>query len=485
MNDNIPLVDVLIVGAGLSGIGAAYHLKTKCPDRSFHVLEARDNIGGTWDLFKYPGIRSDSDMYTLGYSFKPWISDNAIADGPAILSYIRETATENDLLEHIQFNAKVVTANWDSNEAKWTIGILNTKTQQLEYHQSSFLYMCCGYYDYDQGYLPDFKQVDQFKGPFFHPQLWPSDLNYDGKKIVVIGSGATAVTLVPELAKKASHVTMLQRSPTYILSAPQKDTIANTLRKILPLKLAYFLSRWKNILLGISLFSFFRKFPETSKKLLIKGAEKEIGAEKFEEKHFNPSYNPWDQRLCLVPDSDLFKSIKNGGASIVTDEVDYFTNNGLMTKSGKMIDADIIVSATGLKMKVLGGTKLTIDGVTRAPSDTYCYRGMMFTDIPNMILSFGYTNASWTLKSDLTADYVCRLLNYMSTKKLKICTPRMKDADIKEEPFLDFNSGYVLRAMDELPKQGNKRPWKVFQNYILDIFNFRYHKINDEALDFQ
>ncbi len=476
--------DIIIVGAGLSGIGAAYHITTRCSDQRFKILESREAIGGTWDLFQYPGIRSDSDMYTLGYSFKPWISDDAIADGPAILRYIRETAEENDLVKHIQFNSEVKTASWCSAAAQWTLGVINKQSGIIENHTCQFLFLCSGYYDYDQGYMPALKGAENFIGPLFHPQHWPRDLTYENKKVVVIGSGATAVTIVPQLAKKASSVIMLQRTPTYYFSAPKKDGIANFLRKVLPLKMAYFLSRWKNILMGVGSYSFFRKWPQTSKNFLIKIAKKEIGSEKFDHKHFDPPYNPWDQRLCLIPDSDLFKTVKEGKAEIITDHIDHITTKGILLQSGKCIDADIIVCATGLKVKILGGISLDIDGQQYKPSDSYCYRGMMFTDIPNMALSFGYTNASWTLKSDLTAEYVCRLLNYMKKNNLKTCIPRMREIDIRDEPFLDFNSGYILRNNHLLPKQGHRRPWRVFQNYILDIFNFRYHKINDKALDF-
>lgn len=476
--------DVLIVGAGLSGIGAAHHLKTKCPNHTFTILEARDAIGGTWDLFRYPGIRSDSDMYTLGYAFKPWENAKAIADGPDILSYIKETAQEDGTEKQIKFNHKVVNANWSTKEAIWQVDCEIIGQDRIESYTCNFLFMCSGYYDYDAGYTPDFKGRDRYKGLIAHPQKWTSDIDYAGKKVIVIGSGATAVTLVPEMAKTADNVIMLQRSPTYIFTAPAKDSIANFFRKIMPSKVAHFINRWRKIILQITFFKACRKWPKTMKNLIVKGVKKELGEDFDVGKHFSPSYNPWDQRMCLVPDSDLFKAIKNKSASIVTDHIDTFTEKGILLKSGKELEADIIVTATGLQLKVLGGMEVTIDGKKLETSERYCYRGMMFSDIPNLALAFGYTNASWTLKSDLTCLYVCRLLNYMDKNNLRMVVPRFNDPSVEPEPLLDFNSGYVLRALDDMPKQGSKRPWKVFQNYPLDIISLKYGSIKDDALEY-
>lgn len=475
--------DVIIVGAGLSGIGAAHHIRHKCPDRSFAILESRATMGGTWDLFKYPGIRSDSDMYTLGYSFKPWISDDAIADGPAILDYINETAQESNLDDHIHYNHKVVSVNWTSEDSKWQIQA--TVGGQVISFSCNFLFLCSGYYSYDNGYTPEFEGMENFGGQIVHPQKWTEDIDYTDKKVVVIGSGATAVTLVPELAKKASLVTMLQRSPSYILNAPKQDKIAIFLRKILPNGLAYKMARWKNILMSILFFKASRRWPKAIKGMIMKGIQKELGSEIDVNKHFNPTYNPWDQRLCLVPDNDLFLALKGGQADIVTDHIQRFTSDGIELKSGKTLNADLIVTATGLVMEFASNITITVDGLETHSSDLYCYRGMMFSGVPNLALSFGYTNASWTLKSDLTCDRVCRLLNYMTKHKYTQCIPTLNDEEIQEIPFLDFSSGYVMRAMDDMPKQGANRPWRVFQNYVLDIFNFRYSSLKDKYMEFK
>ena len=476
--------DVIIVGAGLSGIGAAFHLQEKCPDQSIAILEARSAMGGTWDLFRYPGIRSDSDMFTLGYIFKPWIAKEAIADGPAILEYIHETAKENGIDKKIRYNHKVVGASWSTDASKWTLTIDHGEGTDQTEMSCNFIFMCSGYYDYDEGYTPDFEGVDHFSGSVVHPQKWTSEIDYAGKKVIVIGSGATAITLVPEMAKTAKHVTMLQRSPTYVVSAPERDSIANFLRKVLPNKTAYAISRWKNILYSILMFKVCRKWPKFMRGLIMKGVEKQLGKEYDIEKHFGPKYNPWDQRLCLVPDNDLFESINHGSSSVVTDHIERFTEKGILTRSGQELEADIIVTATGLKLKFLAGMNITVDDKELDSSSLFCYRGMMFNDVPNLAAAFGYTNASWTLKCDLTCDYVCRLLNYMDEKGIKQTVPRLNDDSVKEEPLLDFNSGYVLRSIKELPKQGSKRPWKVYQNYILDIFNFRHSKLQDGVLEF-
>jgi len=483
MDSNKNYTDVIIVGAGLSGIGAAHHLQTNCPDHSFTILEGRENMGGTWDLFRYPGIRSDSDMYTLGYSFKPWRNPKAIADGPAILKYIHDTATEDGIDKHIKYNHKVEGASWDSTTARWTIKVA-TDGQEVEYF-CNFLFMCCGYYSYEKGYTPEFEGIDDYKGQIIHPQEWPEDLDYTGKKIVVIGSGATAVTLVPALAEKAGGVTMLQRSPTYVVTGPSEDKIATGLRKILPSKTAYSLSRWKNVLWGSFFYNLARKRPKFVAGLIKKGVQKEMGPDYDVEQHFTPSYNPWDQRLCMVPDSDLFESLKKGTSEMVTDHIDRFTESGILLKSGKILEADIVVTATGLQLAFMGNMELNVDGKQVEPSKLFMYRGMMFSDIPNIALAFGYTNASWTLKCDLVCKYVCRLLNFMKDKNLKYVTPRMTMKDMGEEPMVDFNSGYFLRMMDDLPKQGSKRPWKLHQNYMLDILNFKYSSLKDKFLEYK
>ena len=474
--------DVLIVGAGLSGIGAAAHLQMECAGKSFAILEGRAAMGGTWDLFRYPGIRSDSDMFTLGYRFRPWTDPKAIADGPAILEYIRETAKEFKLEDTIRYNHRVQKAAWSTADALWTIEaeVGETKVNLT----CNFLYFCTGYYDYDQGYTPDFAGMENFRGRIVHPQKWTDDIDYDGKKVVVIGSGATAVTLVPALAEKAAHVTMLQRSPTYVVSRPAQDKIANFLRNYLPSKIAYALSRWKNVLLGMFFYNFARQRPESMKRLVAKGVKKQIGAE-LAEKHFNPTYNPWDQRLCLVPDSDLFRAISDKKASVVTDHIETFTPNGIKLKSGEHLEADIIVTATGLVMKIMAGMTLEVDGETVDLSKTMTYKGMMYSDIPNAASALGYTNASWTLKCDLTAQYVCRMLNFMDANGYAICTPRLKDPTVEPIPVVDFNSGYIQRAIQTLPSQGSKHPWRLHQNYVKDLRMLRYGNLEDGTMEFK
>lgn len=474
--------DVVIVGAGLSGVGAAYHLKTACPDRSYVILEGRETSGGTWDLFRYPGIRSDSDMYTLGYAFKPWREAKAIADGPSILKYVRETASENGIDAHIRYSHLVKAASWSSETATWTVEARSGgKTHRFT---CNFLYLCGGYYSYEGGYTPDFPGRERFKGRFVHPQQWPADLDYAGKNVVVIGSGATAVTLVPEMAKTAGHVTMLQRSPTYVVSRPAEDKLANNLRRWLPGMLAYQLIRWRNVLGGMYFFNLARKKPEQVKAEIIKMVRAELGAGYDVETHFTPSYNPWDQRLCLVPDSDMFQAIKGGRASVVTDQIETFTEGGIRLKSGQELAADVIVSATGLVLEVWNGIEVSVDGRRVEPSETLAYKGMMYEGVPNLASAFGYTNASWTLKCDLTCEYVCRLLNHMKRTGLRQVTPVNTDPTIGREPWLDFSSGYVRRAMAKFPKQGERAPWRLNQNYALDLMSLRYAKLEDGVLTF-
>ena len=475
-------VDVIIVGAGLSGIGGACHLKMHCPNKTFVILEGREALGGTWDLFRYPGIRSDSDMYTLGYRFRPWRDAKAIADGPAILSYIRETAAEYDVDKAIRYNHRVRRASWSSSDARWTVEVESgsDKTQLT----CNFVYLCTGYYDYASGYTPDWPGVERFGGTLVHPQKWPEDLDYTGKRVVVIGSGATAITLVPAMAPRAAHVTMLQRSPSYVVSRPAEDKIANWLRRRLPDRAAYVLARWKNVLTGTFFYSLARKRPELFKWMVAKGVRKNLG-EKYDSKHFTPPYNPWDQRLCFAPDADLFDEIREGRVSVVTDQIDTFTEDGLLLKSGERLDADIIVTATGLVLRLFSGMQLVVDNTPVLLPNTFVYKGMMFSDIPNLAFAVGYTNASWTLKCDLTAEYVCRLLNHMDHHGYKMCTPRVNDPDIGEEPVIDFNSGYVLRALNTLPRQGSKTPWRLHQNYMKDLRMMRYGRLDDGTMEFR
>jgi monooxygenase len=475
--------DVLIVGAGLSGIGAGYHLQALAPDRTYAILEGRDVIGGTWDLFRYPGIRSDSDMYTLGYSFRPWKEARSIADGPSILRYVRETARDYGIDRNIRFNHQVKRAEWSTAQAVWTVEAVRGNGEPVQF-TCSFLFLCGGYYSYEAGYTPDFPGAARFKGQVVHPQKWPEDLDYAGKTVVVIGSGATAVTLVPEMAKQAGHVTMLQRSPTYVVSRPAEDQLANRLREKLPSKLAYALIRWRNVLFSMYFFRAARRKPALAKARLIGMVRSELGPHYDVETHFTPTYNPWDQRLCLVPDSDLFLAIKEGRASVVTDRIETFTETGIQLASGQSLAADIIVTATGLNLQVMNGMELSVDGRGIEPGKTLSYKGMMYEGVPNLASSFGYTNASWTLKCDLTCEYVCRLLNHMKRTGNRQATPRNSDPDIQTAPWLDFSSGYVTRAMDKFPKQGSKAPWKLHQNYALDLLTLRYSKVEDGVLEF-
>jgi monooxygenase len=473
--------DVLIVGAGLSGIAAGYHLQAKCPGKSYVILESRDAIGGTWDLFRYPGIRSDSDMYTLGYNFKPWREAKAIADGPSILNYVRETAQENGIDRNIRFQHRVMRAEWSSQDARWTIEA--ERGAETVRFSCGFLFMCSGYYDYAGGYTPEFAGTDNFAGEVVHPQHWPEDLDYAGKRVVVIGSGATAVTLVPAMAEKAAHVTMLQRSPTYVVSRPSEDSIANRLRQKLPAMLAYQLARWKNVLLGMYFFRLSRRKPEQMKARLLGLLRKQLGPDYDVATHFTPRYNPWDQRLCLVPDGDLFREINAGRVSVVTDHIERFSPGGLKLQSGRELAADIVVTATGLRMKLFSGLQVAVDGARVELAKTMSYKGMMFSGVPNFAAAFGYTNASWTLKCDLTCEYVCRLLRYMDRHGYRRCMPQ-RDASVAEAPWLDFTSGYVQRALDQLPRQGAKKPWKLYQNYARDLMSLRFGTVNDGTMQF-
>lgn len=439
-------------------------------------------MGGTWDLFRYPGVRSDSDMYTLGYRFRPWRDSKAMADGPSILNYIRETANEFGVDKSIRYNHRVRRVSWSSDDARWTVEA--ETDQNLVQLTCNFVYLCTGYYDYDSGYTPEWNGVERFRGRIVHPQKWPEDLDYAGKRVVVIGSGATAITLVPAMAEKAAHVTMLQRSPTYVVSRPAEDKLANLFRRLLPDRAAYVLARWKNVVSGTFFYNLARKRPNVFKWMLARGVRKEL-REKYDAKHFTPPYNPWDQRLCLVPDADLFRAMREDRVSVVTDQIDTFTEKGLLFKSGEHLDADIIVTATGLVLKLFSGMQLIVDGTPVDMPKTLVYKGMMFSDVPNFAFAVGYTNASWTLKCDLIAEYVCRLLNYMDQHGYAICAPRVNDPNIEEVPVIDFNSGYVLRALDSLPRQGSKTPWRLHQNYVKDLSMMRYGRVDDGTMEFK
>jgi cation diffusion facilitator CzcD-associated flavoprotein CzcO len=477
-------VDVLIVGAGLSGIGAAAHLQDAFPGRTYALLEAREASGGTWDLFRYPGIRSDSDMHTLGYRFRPWTAAKAIADGPSILEYVRDTARERGIDRHIRYHHRVVRAEWSTPDARWTVEAERTDTGDTVRFTCHFLFICGGYYRYDDPYLPEFEGLDRFEGQFFHAQKWPEGLDYAGKRVVVIGSGATAMTIVPAMAEEAEHVTMLQRSPTYVVSLPAIDPIAEFLRSKLPDRAAYFLIRWKNVLLQAFSYRLSRRRPELMKKLIRHGLERQLPPGFDIDKHFKPRYNPWDQRLCLVPDGDLFEALGKGTASIATDEVDSFSEHGIKLRSGEELPADIVVAATGLNLLALGGVELAVDGRDVEIPQKMAYKAMMLEGVPNMAFTVGYTNASWTLKADLTAEYVCRLLAYMDEHGHLQAKPELRDSTITEKPFLDFNAGYVMRSLHLFPKQGSKAPWQLRQNYPRDIKTLRHDPIDDGAMVF-
>jgi len=484
---SIEYFDVVIVGAGLSGIGAARHLQDKCPGKSYVILEGRETLGGTWDLFRYPGIRSDSDMHTLGYNFKPWRDAKAIADGPSILKYLKETAVENHVQEHIRTHHLVKKATWSSADAAWTVEAECKASAQTVHIRCNFLLMCSGYYSYEAGYTPEFTGRDSFTGKIIHPQQWPEDLDYRHKDVIVIGSGATAMTLVPALAKDAKHVTMLQRSPTYVLSLPDKDPIANSLRKVLPEKVAYGVTRWKNVALQQYIYRLTRTKPDKVKGWLIKMVRAALGPDYDVATHFTPRYNPWDQRLCVVPNGDLFKAIRSGKASVVTEQIDRFTETGIRLKSGKELEADIIVTATGLNLVVSGGVAFIVDGRSIDFSQTFTYKGAMYSDVPNLVSIFGYINASWTLRADLIAEYACRLLNQMDQNGYRQCTPRLGDTDPKApaRPWIeDFSSNYLQRVMHLLPKQGDHKPWINPQDYRRDKKLFRQDAIEDGVLAF-
>jgi monooxygenase len=476
-------LDVLIVGAGISGISAAWHLQDRSPSKTYAILERREGMGGTWDLFKYPGIRSDSDMFTLGFRFKPWTSAKAIADGPSILSYIKEAAAENGIDKNIRYNHQVIAAEWSDADNRWTVTVKTGAEEKTL--TASFLFATTGYYNYDQGYSPTFPGAEHFAGTTVHPQHWPEDLDYAGKKVVVIGSGATAITLIPALVNSgAGHVTMLQRSPSYIGALPDVDPIAQQVNKVLPEKAAHVVNRWKAIAFATAQYQLARKFPKYMRKTLLTMAQRRLPEGYDVEKHFGPRYNPWDERLCLAPNGDLFKTIRKGNADVVTDTIDTFVPEGIKLSSGEVLEADIIVTATGLNLRLFGGAEIRRNGEPVDLTQSMSYKGMMLSGMPNMAFTIGYTNASWTLKADLVSEYVCRILNYMDANGFDTVVPEHPGDSVEERPLMDFTPGYVLRALDSLPKAGAKSPWKLKQNYFLDIRMIRQGKVDDEALHF-
>ncbi len=465
-------VDVLIVGAGLSGIDAAYRVGTECPGRSYALLEARDASGGTWDLFRYPGVRSDSDMLTLGYPFRPWRGPESIAEGPDILAYIRETAAAFGIDRRIRFGQRVTSAAWDSGAARWTVESEDPAGRRQR-HSCRFLYLCTGYYSYEGGYRPELPGADRFGGTVVHPQDWPDDLDYAGKQVVVIGSGATAITLVPAMARTAAHVTMVQRSPTYVVALPRTDPLVSRLRAVLPESLAHRLARWRNVLVGQAFYLFCRYRPRAARKFLGAAAARALPEGYEMDPDFAPRYDPWDQRMCLVPDGDLFASIRDGTSSIVTGHIETFTETGVRLRSGDELEADVVVSATGLQLLAWGGIRMAVDGVPVDPGQTLVYRGCLVSDVPNFAFCAGYVNASWTLRADLSSRYVCRLLNYLAAKGYTTAVPRRRHGGVEPTPFFGLESGYVKRAAHLLPKQGDREPWRFHNNYPVDFVRSR------------
>lgn len=477
-------LDVLIIGAGISGIGIGVHLTQKSPNKKFAILERRETIGGTWDLFRYPGIRSDSDMSTFGYEFKPWTGSKVLADGTSIRNYVNQTADEYKMLEKVHFNRQVKAANWSSEKKLWQLDVFNSADNKTEQWTADFLLGCTGYYDYDKGFKPDFPQEDQFKGQIIHPQHWPENLDYSGKKVVIIGSGATAITLVPAMADTAAHVTMLQRSPTYIAAVPSIDKLYVKMKKVMPEKMAYSLTRVRNIGMQRLIYKLASEKPELMKKLLLKNVRMRVGKD-VDMKHFTPNYNPWEQRLCAVPDGDLFKVVKKGKASIETDQIDHFTENGILLKSGKHLDADIIVSATGLNIQILGGIRATVDDKPISTCDHMLYKGILLSNVPNAAIIIGYTNASWTLKVDVAADYIARLLNYMDKKNYKVVVPKANADEITDDAIMgSLSSGYIKRALDVMPRQGKNPAWRVSMNYLKDKVDLRTSGFKNDVLSF-
>lgn len=476
--------DVLIIGAGISGIAAGYYLQERCSSRRYAIVEGRADLGGTWGLFRYPGVRSDSDMFTLGYSFRPWTGTRAIAEGSDILDYLRETAREFGIDRHIRFRQRVRSASWSSEEARWTVEVEAGECREVVRYTCAVLFSCSGYYNYEQGYRPDFAGREEFRGPVVHPQHWPANLDYRGRRIVVIGSGATAVTLVPALAEAAGHVTMLQRSPSYILTIPADDGLARKVRRYLPARAAQGVIRWKNVLLSMFFYRLCRRRPERAKALLRRGLARQLPPDVDLDTHFTPRYEPWDQRLCFVPDGDFFRAIRDGRASVVTDEVERFTSGGILLKSGRELPADIIVTATGLNLLAWGGMRVEVDGIVVEPGKCLIYKGLMLSNVPNCAVFAGYANASWTLRAELSAEYVCRLLNYMERRGYASCVPRCDVNAEEARPVLPLTSGYVRRGSDTFVKQGSKAPWVVRQNYVIDLWRLRLSRLNDGVMEF-
>ena len=462
---------MVVVGAGLSGVGAAYRLQTECPRLSFELLEARDAIGGTWDLFRYPGVRSDSDMFTLCYPFRPWRDPQAIADGGSILDYVRETATAYGIDAKIRFRTRVLAADWSTEDARWTLTLEETAedgTVSQSTLTCGFLYACTGYYDYAQGYTPEFPGIESYAGEVVHPQFWPEGLDYAGKRVVVIGSGATAITLVPAMARAAGHVTMLQRSPTWIASVPGRDKFANGLRGVLPARLAHRIIRGKNIAFSITVYTFCRRAPKAARRVLTKLNARVLKDDALIREHFSPTYNPWEQRLCAAPDADFHRALKSGHVDVVTDHIDAFVPEGVRLKSGRVLEADVVVTATGLKLKAVGGIEPALDGVPVRLNERYIWRGAMVSGVPNFAVCIGYTNASWTLRADITSRLVCKILNHMERNGYQAVAPEPEDG-LGSRPLLDLTSGYVQRSLQDLPKQGDRSPWRVSQNYVVDV----------------
>lgn len=477
-------VDVLIVGAGLSGVGAAYQLQSELPGKTYALLEARESMGGTWDFFSYPGFRSDTDMQTLGYRFRPWTEGKAVADGPSILKYIKETAREGAVDRHIHYNHRAQRAEWSTEDARWTVTASRGDDGETATFTCRFLYVCSGYYKYNEGYRPEFKGTSRFNGPIIHPQRWPDDLDYTGKRVVIVGSGATAVTLVPAMAPDAGHVTMLQRSPSYVITIPLHDRIANGLRRLAGDRFSYLVTRWKNISMAIAIYQVSRRRPGFTRRLIRSLVKRALPEGYDVDTHFNPKYEPWDQRLCMVPDGDLFKSLSDGTASIVTDRIETFTEKGLKLESGRELEADIIVTATGFDLLAFGGIEFNVDGREISLPETFAYKGLMLSGVPNYAYTLGYTNAPFTLKADLVAQYVCRLLAFMDERDLDICVPTNDDPTVHEAPLLDFEAGYVKRSEHLLPKAGSREPWRLGMSYVQDLFTLRHRPISDEALRF-
>jgi cation diffusion facilitator CzcD-associated flavoprotein CzcO len=475
-------LDVLVVGAGISGIGAARYLTTELPATSFAVLEARAASGGTWDLFRYPGIRSDSDLHTFGYEFKPWRDEQSIADAPRILAYLRETITENGLDAHIRYHHRVLAASWSTADARWTVDVERTDTGERLQLSAGWLFCAGGYYRYDEGFTPVFPGRERFRGPIIHPQHWPEDLDYAGKRVLVIGSGATAVTLVPAMAQTAGHVTMLQRTPSYVMPVPRNDALADRLRALLGEERAFALTRRKNIARGIGIWKFCQKYPKAARRLIRWVNTKQLPEGYPVDEHFNPPYDPWDQRLCAVPDGDLFRAIRNGTADVVTDRIETFTENGVLLASGRELEADVIVTATGLNVQAIGGISLTVDGEPVHLPDTVAYKGMMLSGVPNFVLAIGYTNSSWTLKIGLLCEHFCRLLAYMDAHGYDVARPEPSDPDMPTRPFLDFAAGYIQRAVDQLPRQGDRMPWLTSMSYSSDVKLLRADSVTDPEL---